>query len=230
MAIQIPISPTPVASLTRILDNIPKGYRRYTSGTIKANKIDALVDKFSRRHSIHISPTQRFNRKKKGRANALLTVYLPPLKEDASVITVSDAVPWLLQFTSGELDSHEVLADVTTKPRLQWLGYELVQHTFRGKTSWTWRRSKEEEEGLFGLLIEKCDRQQWREVERLLQSAASQPGFHGIREQTYRLCQAAQRRGYEDPIPHLYYMQKIKHGEPVVLRNATENQHPKTLE
>jgi len=126
---------------------------------------------------------------------------------------VSDTVPWLLQFTFGELDSPEMLTDVTDKPRLQWLGYELVRHAFRGKTSWTWRRSKEEMEGLFGWLVEKCDRRQWREVERLLQSAAREPGFHGIREQTYQLCQAAQQRGYDGPIPHLYYMQKIKHGE-----------------
>jgi len=115
---------------------------------------------------------------------------------------------------------------VTAKPCLKWLDYELVQHAFRGKTSWTWRRSKEKEEGLFGLLIEKCGRQQWRDVERLLQNAACEPGFHGIREQTYRLYQTAQRRGYDGPIPHLYYMQKIKHGEPVVLRSFTENQPP----
>jgi len=211
-----PISPTPAASLARILDNIPKGYTRHTCGVIKAEKIRKLVEKFRTRHSIHASPEQRFNRKKKGKANALLTVYLPPAKEDAAVMTVSDTVPWLLQFTSGELDSPETLTDVTDKPRLQWLGYELVRHAFRGKTSWTWRRSKEKMEGLSGLLVEKCDRRQWREVERFLQHAASEPGFHGVREQTYQLCQAAQQRGYDGPIPHLYYMQKIKHGEPFI--------------
>jgi len=226
MTIQIPISSTPAASLTRILDNVPKGYTRYTFGTIKADKIRKLVEKFRIRHSIHASPEQRFNRKKKGKANALLTVYLPVHNTDADAMTISDAVPWLLQFTSGELDSHENLLDVTDKPCLQWLGYELVRHAFRGKTSWTWRRSKEKIEGLFGMLAELCHRQQWREVERFLQRAASQPGFHGIREQTYQLCQIAQRRGYNDPIPHLYYMRKIKHGEPVVLHGATENQPP----
>jgi len=227
MAIQIPISSTPAASLDRILDNVPKGYTRYTCGTIKEDKIQKLVDKFRIRHNIHASPTQRFTRKKKGRANALLTVYLPLCNADASAVTISDTVPWLLQFTSGELDSHEKLLDVTDKPCLQWLGYELVRHAFRGKTSWTWRRSKEDVEGLFGRLGELCNRRQWREVEQLLQSAAREPGFHGIREQTYQLCQAAQRRGYDGPIPHLYYMSKIKHGEPVVLSSPTESQPPK---
>jgi len=218
MTIYIPISPTPAASLTRILDNVPKGYTRYTCGTIKADKIGALVNKFRIRHSIDASPAQRFNRKKKGKANALLTVYLPPPPKDIETVTISKPVPWLLQFTSGELDSPETLTNVTDKPHLQWLGYELVRHTFRGKTSWTWRRNKEEEVGLFGLLAEKCDRRQWREVERLLQSAANEPGFHGIREQTWRLCEAAKQRGYDGPIPHLFYMQKIKHGESIALK------------
>jgi len=33
--------------------------------------------------------------------------------------------------------------------------------------------------------------------------------------QTYRLCQEAKRRGYTGELPHLFYMQKIKQGEPM---------------
>jgi len=217
MTSHIPISPTPAASLVRILDNVPKGYTRYTCGIIKADKIGALVDKFRIRHGIHINAAQRFNRKKEGHANALLTVYFPAPKNNAAAVTISEPVPWLLQFTQGELDSREILSDVTQKPHFQWLGYELIRHTFQGKTRWTWRRSKADMEGLFGQLGELCNRRQWREVERFLQSAANQPGFHGVREQTYRLCQAAKLRGYDGPIPHLYHMRKIKHGNPVVI-------------
>jgi len=160
---------------------------------------------------------QRFARKKENKTNALLTLYLSNFQreaaDDAETIYLSDTAQWLLQFTPGELASPEKLRNVTNKPRLQWLGYELVRHTFQGKTRWTWQRPKKEEEDLFDLMNELCRRKQWREVERLLTSAASQPGFHGVREQTWRLGLVAERLGYDGPIPPLYFMRKIKHGE-----------------
>jgi len=216
MTTYIPISSTPAAALTRILDHVPKGYTRYTCGTIKPNKIGALIHKFRDRHNIHASAVQRFLSKKQDKANAFLTVYLPSCNEDAAAVIVPDTVSWLLLFTEGELNAPETLSSVTVKPHLSWLGYELVRHAFQGKTRWTWRRSKADMEGLFGRLGELCNRRQWREVERFLQNAANQPGFHGVREQTYRLCQTAKLRGYDGLIPHLYHMRKIKHGKPAV--------------
>lgn len=199
-----PIATTTAAALSRVLDNVPKGYSRYTMGTIKVEKLGALVHKFHERHAIGASPSQRHTRKKHGRANALLTIYYPPEAEMAQ---------WLLLFTQGALESHEKLREVTEKPRLTWLGYELVRHAFRGKTSWTWKREKTEMEGLFGLLVEQCNRRDWRNVEKTLERAAKQPGFHGVREQTWQLCQEAKRRGYNGHLPMLFYMQKHSHGE-----------------
>lgn len=199
-----PIATTTAAALSRVLDNVPKGYSRYTTGTIKAEKVSALARKLHERHAIGASPSQRHTRKKHGRANALLTVYCPPGAEIAQ---------WLLLFTQGTLDSHENLRDVTDKPRLIWLGYELVRHAFRGKTNWTWKRERNEMEGLFGLLVEQSNRRDWKNVEKTLEKAAKQPGFHGVRGQTWQLCEEAKRRGYSGPLPILFYMQKHSHGE-----------------
>ena len=201
-----PIATTHAAALARVLDNVPKGYTRYTSGTIAAAKIGALALKFHDRHAIAASASQRYTRKRHGRANALLTIYRP----DASQVA-----QWLLLFTSGELDSNENLRLVSTKPRLSWLGYELIRHPFRGRTSWTWKREKEEMEGLFGLLVERCSRRDWKGVREVLEIAAHQPGFHGVREQTWQLCQEARKRGYEGPLPTLFYMAKTSHGKPL---------------
>jgi len=213
MPLYIPISRTSAAALTRIMDNVNKGYTRYVSGTIAADKICALTQKFRDRHLVHFSPAQRHTRKKNGLANALLTVYLPSSKTDA----IADTAQWILLFTQGELHTPEMLRDVTKKPRLEWLGYELFRHTFRGRTSWTWRRTKEEMQYLLDLLTTQCRSQQWSAVALTLKRVASQPGFHGVREQSYRLCQEAQRRGYDGSTPHLYFMRKIKHGEPIVV-------------
>jgi len=217
MNMKTPLSVTCAAALSRVLDNVPKGYTRYTRDVIRVEKIAHLVEKFRDRHAIHVSPTQRYLRKKKGQANALLTVHFSTPTAEGAASMASTAAQWLLQFTPGELDSPETLVNVADKPPLQWLEYELVRHAARGKTSWTWRRSKEEMQALFGMLVELCQRQQWREVERFLQRAAHQPGFHGVREQTWRLCEAAKQHGYQGPIPHLFYMQKIKHGGPIAL-------------
>lgn len=203
-----PFAETESAALSRVLDNVPKGYIHYTKGTIDAARAQDLARKFHEIHAIGASPSQRHTRKKHGKANAILAVYYPPW---------ADTAHWILLFTAGELDSHEVLHDVTRKPYLTWLNYELVRQPFRGKTSWTWRRTKSEMEGLFGLLAEQIHRGDWGSVQKTLEKAAKQPGFHGVREQTWRLCEAAKRNGYDGPIPKLFYMQKQSHGVQVEL-------------
>jgi hypothetical protein len=50
-----------------------------------------------------------------------------------------------------------------------------------------------------------------------LERLANQPGFHGVRTQTWSLCQEVRRRGYEGELPYIYYVQKLSHGEPLTL-------------
>jgi len=124
-------------------------------------------------------------------------------------------VDWLLMVTegSGPVWEEETLRSVEDKRRLQWLGYELVRHPVRGKTSWTWRRPKADMEALYALLAEQANRKHWGAVAESLQRIANQPGFAGIREQSWMLIQEARRRGYQREVPYLYFVQKVKHGE-----------------
>ncbi len=46
-----------------------------------------------------------------------------------------------------------------------------------------------------------------------LQRIANQPGFHGVRAQSWTLCQHARKNGYSGELPHLYYVQKVSHGD-----------------
>lgn len=208
-----PQSTTTAAALSRILANTSQGYSRYTGGSIAASKVTQLAQKFHRLHAIGASPSQRHTRKKKGLANALMTIYLPSGAGTAS---------WLLQFTYGQLGSHEKLLDATKRPRLTFLTYELVRRSARGKVGWTVRRSKEEMAALHSLLSELCHKRNWRDVARFLERTASEPGFAGVREQTKELQRVAVSRGYRGKLPRIFYMRKVPHGEMLPLTDAQE--------
>lgn len=208
-----PIARSKTAALSRILDSIPKGYSRYASGHVKAEKAERLVQKLHERHAIGATPAQRITRKKHGRANAILAVYWPDGAE---------VVQWVMLFTPGELDSPEQLRDVTDKPRLEWLGYELVRHPARGATSWTWRRPKVEMAEHYSMLCEALAKHHQGVVADTLVRIANQPGFHGVREQSWALCQYARQHGYAGDLPHLFYVQKVSHGERMLLPDSAK--------
>lgn len=204
MPASTPISRSKTAALSRITDSIPKGYCRYTSGTVSSEKAERLVHKLHDRHHIGATPAQRITRKKHRKANAILVVYWP---ESAA------EVHWLILFTVGELDAHEQLREVTDKRRLAWLGYELVRHPTRGATSWTWRRPKSEMEEHYVMLDDALKKHHHGVVADHLARLANQPGFHGVRAQSWTLFQHARKHGYHGELPHLYYVQKVPHGD-----------------
>ncbi|MBB1647971.1 hypothetical protein [Delftia sp. UME58] len=199
-----PLAHSTAAALARVLDNIPRGYTRYTCGTIAAAKLPALVSKFHRCYAVAASPAQRMTRRKHGKANAVLSLYLPAGASTAH---------WMMLFTEGELEVHERLCSIYSKPQLRWLGYELTRYAHKGGTRWTWRRPKDAMQELYMLLAEPLARRRWPAVSELLARIAAQPGFHGVRGQSWRLCQEAKQHGYPGQLPMLFYMQKINHGE-----------------
>lgn len=203
MPCSTPIAHNKTAALSRVLDSIPKGYCRWTGGKVKPEKAIALAQKLHQRYGIGATPAQRLTRKKRGIANAVLVLYWPPDAEE---------VDWLMLVTSGSGFETEKLIDVAVKPRLTWLGYELVRHALRGKTSWTWRRPKAEMAELFALYDHHANRHQTQQLHDLLVRAAHQPGFHGVRSQTRSLIEHALRRGYVGEVPPLFFVQKLSHG------------------
>lgn len=208
MPASTPIARSKTAALSRILDSVPKGYGRYTFGTVKAGKAVTLANKFDALYGIGCSPAQRLVRKSKGIANALLVLYWP---EGA------DNVHWLLMGTHGTGLESEKLLVVDEKPRLSWLGYELVRHSAHGRTAWTWRRPRDEMAELHALLAHQANSKHQKAMEETLERIARQPGFSGVRAQSWALCEAARRRGYSGPLPHLFFLQKVSHGERLTL-------------
>lgn len=203
-----PIATTKTAALARILDTVPKGYFRYTHGTIKSEKALALAKKFHVAYGIACTPAQRITRKKQGLANTLLVMFWAP---------EAKTVEWLLLATDGAGLKAESLKDVRQRNRLIWLGYEFVRHTPRDKPSWTWRRPKLEMKEQYELLRELMHGRRFKQVGEVLECLAHQPGFHGVREQTWSLIQFVRKMGYDGETPHLYFVQKVSHGERVVV-------------
>lgn len=140
----------------------------------------------------------------KGLANTLLVMYEPP---------GATTVHWLMLFTPGALQSHERLQSVTDRKRLVWLGYELVRHPDAGQARWTWRRTKQEMADAYAELNRLLYKRHYAAVQGLLDRQAEQPGFHGVREQSWALQQHALSRGYPGKLPHLFFVQKVSHGE-----------------
>ncbi|WP_233161687.1 MULTISPECIES: hypothetical protein [unclassified Achromobacter] len=203
-----PLARTTAAALARVLDCIPRGYTRYTSGTVAASKLGALVSKFHNLYGVAASAAQRITRKKNGKANAVLAVFFPDGAEYVS---------WLMLFTDGELGAHEALRSVSEKPRLRWLGYELTRYNYKGGVRWTWRREPGQMQDLYILLDDQLRRRRWDAVKSTLERVAAQPGFHGVRGQSWRLCQEARTRGYPEELPFLFYIQKIGHGKRIAI-------------
>lgn len=200
-----PVSDTSAAALIRIQNNLSKGYTRYISGSFCATKLHSVARKLHQRHNIGASPSQRHTRKKKGIANALLTIYLPPSASSAE---------FLLQFTPGALQSPEKLLEATKKPHLQFLEYEFVRREFEGKIGWTARRSKARQQQLYSELEHLYRKKYFGSIKTFLEKAAAEPGFRGIRQQNYELQREAVKRGFkEENLPFLYYIQKIPHGD-----------------
>ncbi len=204
MPASTPIAHTKTAALARILDSVPKGYHRYTSGKVKATKAESLIQKFHALYGIGCTPMQRLTRKGKGQANVLLAVYWP---EGAEM------VDWLLLATDGNGLEKESLSKAEDKPRLTWLGYELFRYAAKGKTVWTWRRPKQEMTELFKYVTYQARNRQYNALKETLERIARQPGFHGVRTQSWALCEEALRCGYDGQLPHLFYLEKVSHGE-----------------
>jgi hypothetical protein len=205
-----PLARSKTAALARVLDAIPKGYAHYTAGVCKAAKAEALARKFHQRYGIGATPAQRITRKRKGEANALLVLFWPPEAAE---------VHWLLLATpgSGPVREQEALRAVSDPTHLFWLGYELVRHASRGQTAWTWRRTKAEMSELYALLAEQLNRRHAAAVADTLARVARQPGFAGVREQSWALCEFARSRGHAGELPHLFFVQKVGHGDRLAL-------------
>ena len=128
-------------------------------------------------------------------------------------------VSWVVLATEGTGPIHEQehLRSVLDSRRLLFLGYELVRYADRGTTSWTWRRTKQAMADLYALLDSQLNAHYTNAVAQTLQRISRQPGFSGVRKQSWALCQFARRRGYAGELPYLCFVEKVGQGERLVL-------------
>jgi hypothetical protein len=70
---------------------------------------------------------------------------------------------------------------------------------------------------LYAELDEDLARRWHDQVARTLQRIANQPGFHGVRSQSAALFAFVTSRGYEGPLPPLFFVQKVSHGKSLLI-------------
>jgi hypothetical protein len=211
-----PIAGTKTEALARVLGAVTHGYTRVCSGRVPREKLARLANKFDVKYGIGNGKGQRIINRRAGHANALFAAYSPP----GIYLAVDERLPWIVLSTPGDGMDDESWTDVIDRPI--WLDYELCRHNDAGEVRWTWRRTKAEMEMLYAQLGEDLARRRFDGVAQTLQRLARQPGFHGVRVQSRALIEYAQRRGYKGPVPHLYYVQMVSHGAPLLLTHGTD--------
>lgn len=70
---------------------------------------------------------------------------------------------------------------------------------------------------LYALLTSQAQQRRYAALADTLERTAWPSGFHGVRTQSWALCQEACRLGYPGELPHLYYLPKVDHGERLIL-------------
>lgn len=206
-----PISQTKTQALARVLASVTHGYTRVCTVTVPPERLSALAAKFDARYGITHTKGQRVVNKRAGRANTLFAAYAPPDEYRVE----NERFPWMLLATRGEGVEAERWQDVADRP--VWLDYQLCRHNDAGEVRWTWRRTSAEMTNLYAELGADLARRQHDQVARTLQRIGNQPGFHGVRAQSAALCASATSRGYEGPLPPLFFVQRVVHGEPLLI-------------
>lgn len=129
---------------------------------------------------------------------------------------MADRVEWLLLATDGSGLDGEALHMVDDSSRLTWLGYELVRRPARGRPAWTWRRPKDEMAELHALVASQASQRHYAALAETLGASVGNRDFMASGPNPGR-CVKKLRRGYEGELPYLFHVQKISHGERLVL-------------
>lgn len=201
-----PIATTKTQALARVLAAVTHGYIRVCTGTVPPAKLGRLATKFDATYGIADTKGRRVINRREGRANTMFAAYSPP----SEYLQPGERLPWMLLATAGDGLECETWLDITDRP--VWMDYELCRHNDAGVVRWTWRRTKAEMTQLYAELGENLARQRHGSVEQALRRIANQPGFHGVRAQSYALVEYARARGYAGEVPRLYYVSGVPHG------------------
>ena len=206
-----PISETKTQALVRVLSAVTHGYTRLCTGSVPRERLASLASKFDSQSGIAHTKAQRVMNRRAGRANTLFAAYYPP----EQYLVSDERLRWILLATEGEGLEGETMTPAIDRP--VWLDYQLCRHNDLGEVRWTWRRMRAEMAQLYAELRDDLARRRYHEVARMFERLAHQPGFHGVRSQSRELFAFATSRGYRGPIPHLYFVQKMVHGRPLLI-------------
>lgn len=188
------------AAMWLLMDLVRTGHRHWTRGTIRPEKLDALVEKLDTRFGIRMTDSTRARHRRQGRPTARLVVY-----------PVGEVFFWWMLIAGPEhriqqlCDEHqESLFDAYhPEHRLQWGEEYLLRPRQRsrvagGGNAWTWyltRRVMSDIEHEIVTLAAAHGRHSERtdDLERSIQRLRGRPMFGGVRVQASRILLRARR-------------------------------------
>jgi len=171
-------------TLHQLITSTARGYVNHVSGVIKPEKAVDLIARFEDIYETNLNRDQRAYRKKKGKCNVRL--FLHPR------YTTPDFQWWLLA-TDGEGAFHEREKSMDARVRRQRLTsfnqYQALKAPAVGNIPrWTWRM-KDETFKNWQARIQAAirNRQDEKDLKKVLRELHSLPGFRGIRIQVAEL-------------------------------------------
>lgn len=176
-------------AMQSILLSMTRGYVWHTSGEIKTEKADRLVEKFNERFGVlksKLSLNRRATRasrkaseegKQHDRHSATLVIH---------PVVGGGRMRWVLLAT-GPLKDEQMVNGALPSSRLIWGKYQICQIPKKeGGITWTWRLTKSNQNELEGWFIKAARSSKKGELKKLFAIARNYPMFSGVRAQLVR--------------------------------------------
>ncbi len=179
--------------MQRAGDWLRRGYRHVRTGEVTADRVQALVAKFTRLYGIQRSRNQRARDQLQGQACAALLLYSHLNEATAGTVEAADLkVTWVLLVTNGDGVVHKLERLVDgwhSVSALQLWDYELVRLPRRDSDhpAWTWRLTRQAYEDWRARVLQCCRHGSPGQAVDVDQILSGLVGFAGVREQVKKL-------------------------------------------
>lgn len=162
---------------------VSQGYRYWFSGKIstkEAHKVIALQAKFATQCSTDATENQRYRRRKKGLANSQLRAWYD--EKNKQLI-------WILLATDGiHVYSEQLQDSQNKKTRITITGYELKQTPRKNSDPrWTWMMTADTYDYWHAEIQQAIRKHHDDRLKQIWYSLRRVAGFHGVREQVFKL-------------------------------------------
>ncbi len=181
--VEMKVYTNPLAVMVEIMQAVARrGYTHYVTGEVPICKALALVMKFIVKYHIDMNTNQRAYRKRKGKANCVLFLYLESWDKPLRfylLITPGEGRVWREERPLDVRDNPIIVPDAVRRAE-----YALVRKppAKGGNIGWTWMLTSKSVVRWLEWLCDAARHHRLDQALKRLELLNSTPGFHGIRQ------------------------------------------------